>query len=200
MKKLLSIFACTLAMIFCLAACGSSANNEQISANGGVLRLSVNPEIAVSYDADGNVTEVKARNDDGSKIIANYSGYEGKACKTVVAELIQAIGEAGYFVEDADGETRQITLELEKGSQLLNDTFLNEVAEEVQETMSENQWTAQIEIDDDDDADDDIRTCTNQYCDDDDCDDADCDETPDTDDADDADDADDIDSDSDNDD
>ena len=103
MKKLFTLVACLLALVLCLTACaGSAGPSVQSMPQGGVLRLSVNPEITVRFDENGNVTGVEAENRDASQILAGYTGFEGTACKDVVAELVTVIGEAGYFVEEAD--------------------------------------------------------------------------------------------------
>ena len=171
MKKLFTILACVLALVLCFSACAPAvpAAPEQ-TAQGGVLRLSVNPEIAVFFDENGNVTKVDARNDDGSKIIADYTGFEGKATKTVVAELVTTIGEAGYFVEELDGSRRHITLEIEPGSRVPSEAFLTEVEEEVRKAVNGNNWTAPVATENHGG-----RTCTNPDCTEWDCDDVYCD-------------------------
>ena len=174
--KLKSVISIALSLVMgltCLTGC--AANGE--SASGGVLRLSVNPEIAVYFDKDGKVTQVEARNDDGNAITADYTGYEGAAAQQVVVDLVTAIGEAGYFVEEVDGECRQIVLEIEPGSKLPSETFLAELANAVHDCVNSHHWTAPVEVKDcrdDDERDDGI--CTNPNCDDDDCDDTDCDD------------------------
>ena len=40
----------------------------QEQAEGGVISVKVNPEIAVSYDEQGLVTKIEGRNDDGKKL------------------------------------------------------------------------------------------------------------------------------------
>ncbi len=149
MKKMISVLACMLALVFCLTACGQAAITpvEGLSlAKGGILYLTVNPEIEVAYDNNGNVTGVTAKNDDALKILANYSGFEGKAAKTVVSELVTAIGEAGYFVEEIEGERRQITLEIEPGSVLPNDKFLDELIASVKNVVEQHQWTTPLNL------------------------------------------------------
>lgn len=154
MKKMncKSILAVALALILCLGCltgCAQTASPlEQIAqiAEGGVLCLKVNPEIAITYDADGNVTKIDARNDDGSKILADYTGFEGKACKEVVAELVTAIGEAGYFIEEIEGESRQITIEIETGSKLPSDTFLDDVVAGVRDCVNNNNWKSPVAV------------------------------------------------------
>ena len=126
------------------AAASAAADVSQ--AEGGVLFLSVNPEVAISYDADGLVTAVEARNDDGSKLLEGYTGYVGKPARQVVSELVTAIGEAGYFAEEIEGENRQIVIEVEKGSAIPDQEFLNEIVADVQGYVSTMQLTSDIDI------------------------------------------------------
>ena len=148
LKTILSVALALVLCLFALVGCGSNPTTNEGGelAEGGVLVLSVNPEIAVTYDADGNVTKVTARNDDAKEIIAEYAGYEGKACKAVVSELVAKIGEAGYFVEEIEGEKRQITIEIEPGSKLPNNNFLDEVANEVRDCVNENKWNSPVDV------------------------------------------------------
>ena len=148
LKTILSVALALALCLFALVGCGSNPTTNEGGelAKGGVLVLSVNPEIAVTYDADGNVTKVTARNDDAKEIIAEYAGYEGKACKAVVSELVAKIGEAGYFVEEIEGEKRQITIEIEPGSKLPNNNFLDDVANEVRDCVNENKWNSPVDV------------------------------------------------------
>ncbi len=149
MKKLISILAAMLALVLCLTACGQAAATAEVPitlANGGVLCLKVNPEIAINYNTDGVVTDVTARNDDALKVLAGYS-FENKQTKTVVSELVTLIGEAGYFVEEIDGQRRQITLEIEPGSFLPNDVFLEDVVAEIKAVVETHQWTTPLNVD-----------------------------------------------------
>ena len=150
-----SIFAIVLALVMSLTAltgCGqNTASNDAGTdntalASGGVLCLKVNPEIAVSYDDDGAVTKVEGRNDDGAAILADYSGYEGKAAREVIVELLNAIGEAGYFVEEVEGERRQITLEIEPGSVLPSEAFLDVVIADIRACVNGNNWKSPLEV------------------------------------------------------
>lgn len=149
MKKMILIITCMLTLIMCLTACGQSAANANDGAslaNGGVLVLSVNPEIAVEYDKNGNVTGVTARNDDARAIINNCTDLIGQPARDVVTDLVTAIGEAGYFVEEVEGEVRQITLEVEPGSSLPNDTFLDDVIADIRNCVSSNDWTTPLVV------------------------------------------------------
>ena len=124
----------------------SSSASAVSLATGGTLYLSVNPEIAIFYDGDGKVTKVEGRNDDGSKILADYTGYEGKEARQVVRELVAEIGEAGYFAEEIEGENRQITIEIEAGSSLPHDGFLEEVAADVRECVNSHHWHSPVDV------------------------------------------------------
>ena len=161
MKKL-NLKACVpFAMIFvlgmaALTGCSQSTAENQLPVSnqsgayvadaGGVIYLKVNPEIAVAYDAEGMVTQVAACNDDALKILANYSGFIGKECKVVVPELVKAIGDAGYNIDEADGSSRQITIEIEAGSQLPSETFLEDMVTEVRSTVEDNSWTNPVNV------------------------------------------------------
>ena len=126
------------------AAASAAADVSQ--AEGGVLFLSVNPEVAISYDADGLVTAVEARNDDGSKLLEGYTGYVGKPARQVVSELVTAIGEAGYFAEEIEGENRQIVIEIETGSALPDDAFLEEIITDVRSCVSSHNWSSPVDM------------------------------------------------------
>ena len=154
MKK--SIFTTIVALVMsfvCLVGCGQPEveNNTAELPTGGILVVSVNPEIAVEYDENGLVTGVTARNDDAISIISGCEGLIGKATREVVSILVKSIGEAGYFVEEVEGERRQITLEIEEGSKLPHDAFLDEVIEDVRDCVNENKWGVSMEVENESD-------------------------------------------------
>ncbi len=153
LKSILAVSMALLLSIALLAGC-SAAPAEQTAqlSDGGVLLLSVNPEIAVSYDNNGNVTAITARNEDAKAILTKYPDFQGKEARTVVSDLVTLIGEAGYFVEEVEGEGRHITLEIEPGSALPNETFLEDVIAEVKQAVDSHDWSAPIDIDIDDKA------------------------------------------------
>ena len=146
MKK--SIFAIVMAMVLCislLAGCSQSAaaptpTEGSVLVTGGVLVVKVNPEIAVKYDENGMVTAVTARNEDAMTIIQNCGQLIGKETRVAVTELVTAIGKAGYFVDEIDGERRQIVIEIEAGSKLPRETFLDEVVSDVRNSVNTNHW------------------------------------------------------------
>lgn len=151
-KTVLAVVLVLLLGLLCTACSQRESVDEGTAAQesgpktGGVLYLSVNPEIAVFYDIDGNVIKVEGCNDDGSAILEDYTGYEGKAAGQVVTELVAAIGEAGYLVEEIEGESRKITIEIETGSVLPNDTFLEEMVSEVRACVNEHDWDGYVDV------------------------------------------------------
>ncbi len=168
MKSILAVAAALILGFSTLAACGTNAPMKETPApqteaqrseaestlakketeglEGGVLFLKVNPEIAIAYDADGLVTGVTGRNDDGTALLKEFTGYEGKACKDIVVQLVNEIAAAGYFVDDVDGNARQITIEIEKGSMLPTQNFLDEIEREVREELNENKWENRLNV------------------------------------------------------
>ena len=149
MKKLISMICCVLALTLCLTACGQSAASNEGGyslAKGGILILSVNPEIEIEYDENGTVTGVTARNDDALAIINSCAGLIGQPTREVVTDLVTAIGEAGYFVEEIEGERRQITLEIEPGSCLPSDAFLDDVIADIRDAVNEHDWSTPLVV------------------------------------------------------
>lgn len=116
----------------------------------GTLLLKGEPEIAIVYDQYGKVMDVKGLNQEAQNLIEGYQGYQNKDAKDVLRDLVSKIGDTGYFVDDVDGKGQSIVVEVEKGSKLPNDQFMNEVMEEFEEEMYENQWDDDDLYDDDD--------------------------------------------------
>ena len=113
----------------------STAQSESLSESGTII-LRINPEVAIEYDENGKVTSVSGRNDDGREIINSYADYIGKDSGLVLEELVAMIGEAGYFIEEVEGEPRRIVLELESGSILPDEEFLEKMTVNVQTAVS----------------------------------------------------------------
>ena len=147
-KKAMLVITAVLTMS--LIGCGQSTagNSGTEAAAGGVLLLRINPEIAVEYDEKGTVTGVTARNDDALDIIAECqeSGLIGRQTRDVMTDLVTAIGEAGYFVEEIEGEKRQIIIEIESGSELPHDAFLDEVVSDVRDCVNSNDWQSPVDV------------------------------------------------------
>ena len=167
MKKLTTLILILALSVALLVGCAAPLNNaamvqpapegEQIqiladlvaepAAAGGVLRLKINPEIALHYDENGKVTKLEGRNPEGVEILKTYTGYAGKDTSQVLEELVELIGQAGYFVEEADGTARRIVLELDPGSQVPHDQFLQDMAQHVKDCVESKSWAGEREYD-----------------------------------------------------
>lgn len=164
MKKLVT-FVLTLALCASLLiGCAAPANNDShphshnhaeevavpasnAEALGGVLLLKINPEIALHFDENGKVTKLEGQNPDGVQILEGYTGYTGKDTTLVLEELVERIGQAGYFVEEADGTSRRIILELDPGSQVPHQEFLQDMAAHVKACVDNKTWVGEREYD-----------------------------------------------------
>lgn len=120
----------------------------------GILVLRVNPEIEINYNKQGLVTSLSGINNDGSAIVADYQDYIGKTCETVVQELVTEIEAAGYFVSDVDGNYRNITVQIEPGSVLPKDDFIDSITASVQYSVQEMNLSSKVVGIDQDDYDD----------------------------------------------
>ena len=124
----------SLILVLVLTGCTSTGNN--VTSDHGTLTLSINPEIAINYNQDGEVLGVVGINTDGKSIVANYQDYIGKDVNTVVNELIVDINEAGYFLEDIDGNKRNIVIKIEPNSVLPSETFTSDLNTSISNTLS----------------------------------------------------------------
>ncbi len=118
-----------------LSGCSASAPESMALKETGTLTLSVNPEIQIEYNQDGKVTALAGRNEDGKGIVDVYPDYIGKDCDDVLKDLIVEINEAGFFVDDVDGNKKNIVLQLEPGSVLPSDDFLANMSASTQEAV-----------------------------------------------------------------
>ena len=136
-----------------MTGCGTSAPSQTALAETGILTLSVNPELEIKYDSNGRVIDLTGRNDDGKTIIDSYPDYIGKECDDVLRDLIIEINEAGFFVEDIDGNEKNIILQIEPGSVLPTKDFLNEMVESTQDAVKDLDLASGIVTIEDDDYD-----------------------------------------------
>ena len=127
-------------------AAGDVHQTEADEEKGGVIAIKVNPEIAVFYDENGMVTKIEGRNDEGKKILTDFSDFEGKECKQVIRNLVAKMNEAGYLVEEAEGKGKQITLEIEAGSVLPEENFLSSIVAGIQEYTGTQKLNAPVEV------------------------------------------------------
>ena len=166
--KLFGLALTAALTVTALTACGGAPQTEALPDNTasaplvqedpagsvGTVLLSVNPEIEMDYDEAGNVVALTGLNDDGRAVLSRYTGYEGKACTTVIGELVDEINAGGYFDTTIDGNEKNIVLKLERGSRYPSDQFLNELAEAVRLVVEADQIGSQTVTLDDDDYDD----------------------------------------------
>jgi hypothetical protein len=165
MKKIVSFLLVLTLSIALLAGCTDAKTEAAVEApkqemvipvqeseqavaevlTGGVLCLKVNPEIALHYDADGKVVKLEGRNEDGCRILENFADCTGKDMELVLEELVAAIGNAGYFTQEADGEDRKIVLELDPGSCMPCQTFLQDMAVCVKNCVERKCWMTEAE-------------------------------------------------------
>lgn len=113
---------------------------------GGTLILRVNPEFAIHYDAQGMVVGVEERNDDARAMGLDLTGYEGQECRAAISGLVAKIREAGYLIEEVEGEGNVIDLEVEEGSSLPANDFLRNIVLDTQTYMKGQQASASMQV------------------------------------------------------
>lgn len=72
----------------------------------------------------------------------------------MLEELINRINEAGYFIDEIDGNKKNIVIQMEPGSVLPADDFLETISRDTQEAVAGLELTSDIVTIDDDDYDD----------------------------------------------
>lgn len=131
-KKILA-FLLAVTMILALAACGKKPV-EQPNKPGvdeddprmiGMLVLSTEAVVNVSYDQEGNVLAMEGSNTEGADLIGEMSEYEGKPCADILASLLKAAAAKNLVLET-------VVLKQSFGSTLPNDKFLDELVSKVQ--------------------------------------------------------------------
>ena len=100
LTKLFGLTFTAVLLTASLAACGSAGTTapapsadspDTVSDAAGTLLLSVNPEIEMEYDGKGRVVSLEGLNDDGKKVLTGYTGFEGRECDAVAAELVNKV-------------------------------------------------------------------------------------------------------------
>ena len=165
LRRKLAAMASSLAVLTAvlLAGCQApaasqtdAAPTETVSsalADTGILTLSVNPEIQIEYNKEGKVVNLTGMNADGEAIVSSYQDYIGKDCQTVLSDLVQKINEAGYFVEEIDGNPRNIVIQIEPGSVLPSDDFVQQISQSTQTAVANLSLASDIVTIDKDDYD-----------------------------------------------
>lgn len=127
-RRKLLVAVSSLAVLAAVLLAGCSNPASVALSDTGRLILRVNPEIEIAYDQNGNVLELTGKNADGEKIVSSYTDYAGQSCETVLRNLVQRIGDAGYFAEEIDGNGRNIVIQIEPGSILPEQSFLSDMS------------------------------------------------------------------------
>ena len=153
LKKFLTLTAAFVACAMLLTGCAQTTVPDAVdeTVRQGQITLSVNPEIVLTYDENGSVIDLKGRNVDGESIVAKYPDYIGKDCDVVLADLTSLIKEAGYFIEDIDGNKKNIVIQIEPGSHIPNGSFLVDIETAVSQSAESGSNIVTIDSDDYDD-------------------------------------------------
>ena len=141
----------TVASIVVLAAIlltGCQNPSETSALKEGSITLAVNPEIRVNYDEDALVTSIEGLNVDGESIVSLYPDFVGKECDVVLADLAALIKDQGYFIEDIDGNKKNVVIKLEEGSYIPNGEFLSDLETAVRSKVDEGNNIVTIDSDD----------------------------------------------------
>lgn len=150
MKKITTLLL-TLVVIMATGCGAKSSSNAALPAASsepvvseaiGSILLSINPEIKIDYDEKGNVISLEGKNEDGKKVLAEYTDYEGKSCETIVDELVKKIHADGYFEKKVDGHEKNIILKIEDDSLYPDDAFLQNLEQQLQDTIEECNLTS----------------------------------------------------------
>lgn len=146
MKKTIKLMSLALAVVMAVAlfsGCGAAPSTlenapvPEAPAVAGRIVVSVNPEVAVDYDAKGTVVNVEGLNEDGVYVATQYGdGYEGKETRVVVSEIVDLIYVDGYFETTVDGHDKNIIVKVDQGSELPSDDFVDVIAGDVRVVVS----------------------------------------------------------------
>ncbi len=156
MKKMKRFSALAIAAVLILSAalltgCGAVADTviEQTAAPEaagpvGTLLLTVNPEIEISYDAEGCVVAAAGLNDDGASVIAACPDIAGQKVEVAAGELTGAIYDGGYFETTINGNAKNVVLKLVQSSVLPSDDYLASVAASVETAIAEHDGKSEV--------------------------------------------------------
>lgn len=130
-KKLLAALLSAVLLLCALAGCSSEPASQTDPAGEtqsisdpipvGMLVLSTEASLKISYDADGMVLDVVGMNDHGIVLADSYTNYLGKSCADVVKELIAAAADAGHLRTSV----KNIVIKLAVGSSQPGSHFLD---------------------------------------------------------------------------
>lgn len=144
-KVLVAGLGLSMALAAALSGCGGtgqttaavSAPGEAATEIAGYVLMSVNPEIELAYDGEGNVVELEGANEDGKSVLADYDDYRGRPADEVMSELVREIDADGYFSGGVGGREKNIVLKVAEGSTYPSDDFMERIAESVKVSAGE---------------------------------------------------------------
>lgn len=145
MKKKIGwiLFACLFVLV--LGACQRQAS-EQLSieeriaspaADRGYLTLSINPKVTIEYDEEAQVTDIFGLNEAGVDVVNEMKDISGQKTDQILSQLVPIIHDKGYFIDEEKDEIRDINLEVEAGSVIPYDNFLEEMTVTLEEALGE---------------------------------------------------------------
>ena len=118
------------------AAATVSTDREAVTAGGGVILLSINPEIRISYDENGLVTEAAGVNADGIAVVSTAGELTGKTCNEAIKLLVAEIHKGGYFDVEIEGKDKNLLVKFEEGSVYPNKGFAEDIVAGVPEQIA----------------------------------------------------------------
>ena len=154
--KMITLILSALFLFAAVVGCAQGKGSGLKEGTGAIL-MRVNPEISVHYDAEGLVTNVVPENDDAKLVVENIRDLKGEQVRAAVKELVTAINDAGFFVDEIDGSERDITIEIVNGSVFPEEAFDKLIAKDVSSTlksMNVNSNVLGIDFSDYEDSDD----------------------------------------------
>lgn len=129
-KKIL-VALLSIALLLGLVACGETAKPVETSGNTpvadfdpeakGMLYLSMDAEVKVTYDAEGLVLSVEAANELGTELLTDCPVGVGTPCDVAVADLVKA------YMETATAEQKVVLIKQAFGSESPSAKFLEDV-------------------------------------------------------------------------
>ena len=148
LKKLLSLLVSVAMLVCVLAGCGSKDPQQTDPIQtvdpipAGMVVLSTEASVKISYDADGMVLDITGMNDHGIVLADTYTEYLGKSCATVVNELILAADAAGNL----NDSVKNIVIKQAVGSALPGSLFLETLATEAESALLQTNSSAKITL------------------------------------------------------
>ena len=141
MKKLLALICSVLMAFGCATVFTACGGNEEA---GTVMNLSLNPEVEFILDVNNKVVSVNALNEEGNLIISIES-FTGKTAEEAAQLFVKASKETGFLVEgNVKAGENEIKISLSGDSKKADDIY-NGVKDKVEEYLSKENITAQIE-------------------------------------------------------